>query len=199
MPAVDRPRPRAFTRLTVAKVAHAGRADLQIVRGYRISHPRTPRNSRTWSPSKRRHGRLRHDASAIRDTVSFRASSEDGPCHVAILRRRLCLAELADHTGRRPGCLAQRMPGDGAMRRRAPRRSAFAGWLRRPTRSRSPMPAIRPITSTRPGGVRIATDYSGAYRTGRLPDVVTMNRAHSTHYTLFPDPQHSACAARLGR
>jgi L-ascorbate metabolism protein UlaG (beta-lactamase superfamily) len=40
-----------------------------------------------------------------------------------------------------------------------------------------------------PGGVRIATDYSGAYRTGRLPDVVTMNRAHSTHYTLFPDPR----------
>ena len=40
-----------------------------------------------------------------------------------------------------------------------------------------------------PGGVRIATDYSGAYRTGRLPDVVTMNRAHGTHYTLFPDLQ----------
>jgi len=39
-----------------------------------------------------------------------------------------------------------------------------------------------------PGGVRIATDFNGAYRTGRLPDVVTMNRAHSTHYTLFPDP-----------
>ena len=38
-----------------------------------------------------------------------------------------------------------------------------------------------------PGGVRIATDYSGAYQIGRLPDVVTMNRAHSTHYTLFPD------------
>ena len=38
-----------------------------------------------------------------------------------------------------------------------------------------------------PGGVRIATDYSGAYRTGRLPDVATMNRAHSTHYSLFPD------------
>jgi L-ascorbate metabolism protein UlaG (beta-lactamase superfamily) len=40
-----------------------------------------------------------------------------------------------------------------------------------------------------PGGVRIATDYNGAYRTDRLPDVVTMNRAHSTHYTLFPDPR----------
>jgi L-ascorbate metabolism protein UlaG (beta-lactamase superfamily) len=39
-----------------------------------------------------------------------------------------------------------------------------------------------------PGGVRIATDFSGAYTTGRLPDVVTMNHAHSTHYTLFPDP-----------
>jgi L-ascorbate metabolism protein UlaG (beta-lactamase superfamily) len=39
-----------------------------------------------------------------------------------------------------------------------------------------------------PGGIRIATDYSGAYRTGRLPDIVTMNRAHSTHYSLFPDP-----------
>jgi L-ascorbate metabolism protein UlaG (beta-lactamase superfamily) len=38
-----------------------------------------------------------------------------------------------------------------------------------------------------PGGVRIATDFSGVYTTGRLPDVVTMNRAHSTHYSLFPD------------
>ncbi len=40
-----------------------------------------------------------------------------------------------------------------------------------------------------PGGVRIATDFSGAYTTGRLPDIVTMNRAHSTHYSLFPDPR----------
>jgi hypothetical protein len=40
-----------------------------------------------------------------------------------------------------------------------------------------------------PGGVRIATDYSGAYQIGRLPEIVTMNRAHSTHYTLFPDPR----------
>lgn len=38
-----------------------------------------------------------------------------------------------------------------------------------------------------PGGVRIATDFSGAYTMGRLPDVVTMNRAHSTHYSLNPD------------
>jgi L-ascorbate metabolism protein UlaG (beta-lactamase superfamily) len=38
------------------------------------------------------------------------------------------------------------------------------------------------------GGVTIATDYSG-YANGIVPDVVTMNRAHSTHYTDFPDPQ----------
>src|SRR3954471_9023255 len=37
-----------------------------------------------------------------------------------------------------------------------------------------------------PAGLRIATDYNGAYRSGRLPDVATMNRAHGTHYTLFP-------------
>ena len=41
-----------------------------------------------------------------------------------------------------------------------------------------------------PGGIRIATDYSGAYRaSGRLPDIATMNRAHSTHFTLYPDPK----------
>ena len=40
-----------------------------------------------------------------------------------------------------------------------------------------------------PQGVRIATDFSGAYGTGRLPDIATMNRAHSTHYTLYPDPK----------
>jgi L-ascorbate metabolism protein UlaG (beta-lactamase superfamily) len=38
-----------------------------------------------------------------------------------------------------------------------------------------------------PGGIGIATDYSGVYKPSRLPDVVTMNKAHSTHYTLNPD------------
>lgn len=40
-----------------------------------------------------------------------------------------------------------------------------------------------------PGGVTIATDYNGVYKLDRIPDVVTMNRAHSTHYTLNPDPR----------
>lgn len=39
-----------------------------------------------------------------------------------------------------------------------------------------------------PAGVRIATDYSGVYGTDPLPRVVTMNKAHRTHYTDLPDP-----------
>lgn len=39
-----------------------------------------------------------------------------------------------------------------------------------------------------PGGVVIATDFAGFAGPGRLPDVVTMNHAHSTHYTNYPDP-----------
>ena len=39
-----------------------------------------------------------------------------------------------------------------------------------------------------PEGIGIATDYSGVYHPPRLPDVVTMNRAHSTHYTMSPEP-----------
>ncbi len=36
-------------------------------------------------------------------------------------------------------------------------------------------------------GVRAATDYAG-YAGGGVPDIVTMNHAHSSHYTNFPDP-----------
>jgi len=36
--------------------------------------------------------------------------------------------------------------------------------------------------------VRIATDYNDYVRTPVVPDIVTMNRAHSTHYTDRPDP-----------
>jgi L-ascorbate metabolism protein UlaG (beta-lactamase superfamily) len=40
-----------------------------------------------------------------------------------------------------------------------------------------------------PGGVRIATDFSGVYGGDPLPDVVTMNKAHRTHFTDAPDPR----------
>lgn len=39
-----------------------------------------------------------------------------------------------------------------------------------------------------PAGVRIATDFSGVYGGNPLPRVVTMNKAHSTHHTMNPDP-----------
>lgn len=39
-----------------------------------------------------------------------------------------------------------------------------------------------------PGGVKIATDYNDYIKPRALPDVVTMNHAHSTHYTDQPDP-----------
>jgi L-ascorbate metabolism protein UlaG (beta-lactamase superfamily) len=37
-------------------------------------------------------------------------------------------------------------------------------------------------------GVRIATDYNDYIRPTPAPDIATMNRAHNTHYTDFPDP-----------
>src|SRR5213082_3346821 len=36
--------------------------------------------------------------------------------------------------------------------------------------------------------VRIATDYNDYMRPPVLPDIVTMNHAHNTHYTDHPDP-----------
>ena len=38
-----------------------------------------------------------------------------------------------------------------------------------------------------PGGTLAATDYSGRHNPPRVPDVVTMNHAHSTHFTDHPD------------
>lgn len=40
-----------------------------------------------------------------------------------------------------------------------------------------------------PGSVRIATDYNDIYRPFLPPTVATMNGAHSTHYSLSPDPE----------
>jgi L-ascorbate metabolism protein UlaG (beta-lactamase superfamily) len=39
-----------------------------------------------------------------------------------------------------------------------------------------------------PKGIRIATDFTGYYGNGGLPTVVTMNHAHTSHYTENPDP-----------
>jgi len=39
-----------------------------------------------------------------------------------------------------------------------------------------------------PAGVRAVTDYAGYYGDGPAPDVATMNHAHSSHWTIAPDP-----------
>lgn len=40
-----------------------------------------------------------------------------------------------------------------------------------------------------PGGLMLATDFTGALPPGApVPDVVTMNNAHSSHWTALPDP-----------
>lgn len=39
-----------------------------------------------------------------------------------------------------------------------------------------------------PGGVTIVTDYNGYLTPASVPDVVTMNHAHPSHYTDNPDP-----------
>lgn len=39
-----------------------------------------------------------------------------------------------------------------------------------------------------PQGIAILTDYFGATGPGGPPDIATMNHAHETHYTDFPDP-----------
>lgn len=39
-----------------------------------------------------------------------------------------------------------------------------------------------------PTGLTAATDYTGFVGIGVTPDIVTMNRAHDSHYTDFPDP-----------
>ena len=49
-----------------------------------------------------------------------------------------------------------------------------------------------------PGGLSVVTDYNGFIGPAEfIPDVVTMNHAHGTHWTAAPDPRNPACAAGL--
>ena len=123
------------------------------------------------------------------DTVLSAAVAADRSCHAAIPRCRHRLYGSADCAGRRRGAAAQRMPGDGQRARRARSRSALRRVAAKPEEVAITYVGHSTYYIDTPGGVRIATDFNGYYRTGRLPDIVTMNRAHSTHYTLFPDPK----------
>ena len=77
--------------------------------------------------------------------------------------------------------VAQRLPGvilRATARRRRPKSSVTITYVGHST-----------YQIETPADVVIATDYNGVYRPPRLPTVVTMNRAHTTHYTLNPDPR----------
>ncbi|MDK4732620.1 MBL fold metallo-hydrolase [Rhizobium sp. CNPSo 3490] len=76
-------------------------------------------------------------------------------------------------------------------------RATFASFSVAP----APMPAVSEGENVRftylghstfeietPGGIIIATDYNGWYKPATTPDVVTMNKAHTTHFTLTPEP-----------
>lgn len=39
-----------------------------------------------------------------------------------------------------------------------------------------------------PGGIKAATDYNDYIRPAVVPDIATMNKAHTTHYSMLPDP-----------
>ena len=40
-----------------------------------------------------------------------------------------------------------------------------------------------------PGGATVVTDYNGFIKPPAMPDIVTMNNAHETHYTNFVEPE----------
>jgi L-ascorbate metabolism protein UlaG (beta-lactamase superfamily) len=39
------------------------------------------------------------------------------------------------------------------------------------------------------GGIKVATDYNDYIRPAPVPEVATMNRAHTTHFSMSPDPR----------
>ncbi|WP_232830411.1 MBL fold metallo-hydrolase [Oceanicella sp. SM1341] len=88
--------------------------------------------------------------------------------------------------------LAQNVPG-----------VQFAGMVRPPGTAPVPAAFADPLTPDRvrlhflghasflletEAGLRIVTDYTGYSLSGVVPDVVTMNKAHSSHFTSSPDP-----------
>ncbi|WP_430225864.1 MBL fold metallo-hydrolase [Paroceanicella profunda] len=78
---------------------------------------------------------------------------------------------------------ARLVPGEGARLRDA----AFADPLT-PDRVRLHFLGHASFLIETEAGLRIVTDYTGHALSGVVPDVVTMNKAHSSHNTLSPDP-----------
>ncbi|MFD2236132.1 MBL fold metallo-hydrolase [Aureimonas populi] len=84
--------------------------------------------------------------------------------------------------------LAREMPGVSFVSQRASSPAPFrvAALQRDEVRITYAQHATYIIESAE--GVVVATDYSGHAGPGVVPDVVTMNKAHSSHFTPAPDP-----------
>jgi L-ascorbate metabolism protein UlaG (beta-lactamase superfamily) len=86
-----------------------------------------------------------------------------------------------------PDNTARPCPGPVAARPPA-RAAAFAVAALRENEARLTFIGHATFLIESPHGVRIATDYNDAVGLPILPDIITMNHAHPTHYTNHPDP-----------
>jgi L-ascorbate metabolism protein UlaG (beta-lactamase superfamily) len=104
------------------------------------------------------------------------------PLAAAIL---LVLAQPAAAQPPADQCIAVAQgPGPGSIIQRASRKLASL----EPSEARLTFVGHATWLVESPGGIKIATDYNDYIRPVAVPDIATMNRAHTTHYSLAPDP-----------
>lgn len=137
--------------------------------------------------------------------ASCQLVAEASPRHLAAFRPLPAIADPRPAHLARPYALAAIPPGARAVDEGyelieiAPL-SRLAGAVPRPTNSRKPAPVAADGVQLRylahssfrietPAGVSAVTDFNGTLRLEPLPDIVTMNIAHSTHHTDRVDPK----------
>ncbi|HEX6000789.1 MAG TPA: MBL fold metallo-hydrolase [Hyphomicrobiaceae bacterium] len=103
---------------------------------------------------------------------------------VAVALLILLIAPAARAQSDRCIAIAQAPPGNGLVHRAAVRLAA-----REANAARLTFVGHATWLIESPGGIKIATDYNDYVRPPVMPDVATMNRAHTTHYSVLPDPR----------
>ena len=104
---------------------------------------------------------------------------------------RIALAQAAEQPAPKPAPppeVAQNCPGLVAADRPRVIPAAFNLAALNPDQVRLTFIGHATFLIESPELVRIATDYNDYVRPPVLPDIVTMNHAHDTHYTDHPDP-----------
>ncbi len=92
-----------------------------------------------------------------------------GAVLLAVTASTGAIAKCLPMAGLQPGIILAALPAEGSVRLTYLGHSSF-------------------LIET-PGGVSAVTDYNGVNRPPTPPDIVTMNNAHSTHYTDFVRPE----------